>query len=403
MRKAVLLLLITIFATFGLAQDLKTFTITPPGEGGFSYVLQKGEEIKDPIAIEGKSAEVAAPEDPNGYKVYLIDGAINLAASADLIQVLKTKKYAPKSDEFKLVAELKVQIGANEGILSSGNLLLKTTPPRTVLLTPSDKNEVTLYFVDQKFDFEFEYPNKDGEKLKTSSQFAYVSANPNLPLIIDVDENFAKAESAADPKSGDASGSNNKSEEKPKADTGQNPFMSFLRLIVGLAVVGGLGYGAYYYYKNNQQIVEKMANQAGLVPSQNPDPTGALPPEPVKKDLQKIDLGSSANAMGGDPITPIATAPIAKNPRLVTASGDIHLVPEGTQTVGRESADLTLAGESSVSRLHANITRSGSQITVSDAGSTNGTYINGTKIASPTVLNPGDTIQFGAVAYRYEE
>jgi len=401
-RKAVLLFIFSLLAILCVAQDLKTFTITPPGEGGFSFVMTKGTESTMPIPIEGKSMEVAAPDDPNGHQVHVIDNAINRAASSDLISILKTKKYSPKSDEFNLIANVEFQFKTISGSLPAGTLTLLTgDKPRTILITASDKNKVTTQFIPENSrSYEFTYEAEGEKKSITGTIADDKDAGPTV-VEIEIDAEFGEVNAEAP-----ATGAGEKTEEKAK-DVGQNPFMSFLRLIVGLAVVGGLGYGAYYYYKNNQKLVENMANQAGLVPNQNPDPTGALPPEPVKKDLQKIDLGggsplsvSMERGPGGEAISPQT---FTKNPRLVTAAGDIHLIPEGNQTVGREAASLTLAGESSVSRHHANISRSGDQISVSDAGSTNGTYINGTKIASPTVLNPGDTIQFGAVAYRYEE
>jgi hypothetical protein len=401
-KKTVLLFVFTLLATLSCAQDLKTFTITPPGEGGFSYVLQKGGESKDSLSIEGKSVEVAVPEDPNGYQLYVIDGAINRAAYSDIIPVLKTKKFEPKSDQFTYLADVEFRIKTGAGNLPAGTLTIFTgDKPRTILITGSDKNSVITHFVPETGrTYELTY-EANGKKETVKGSISDEKTGGPTRVDIEIDAKFEDA-AAITPAGGE------KSEEKQK-DTGQNPFMSFLRLIVGLAVVGGLGYGAFYYYKNNQKIVESMANQAGLIPNQNPDPTGALPPVPVKKDLQKIDLGSSAvpmsdtGEMGATGATSVSVTHYVKNPRLVTASGDIHLVPEGTQAVGRESADLTLAGEASVSRHHANITRSGDQTTVSDNGSTNGTYINGTKIAAPTVLNPGDTIQFGAIAFRYEE
>jgi hypothetical protein len=401
-KKTVLLFVFTLLATLSFAQDLKTFTITPPGEGGFSYVLVKGDETKELISIEGKSAEVAAPEDPNGYKLYVTDGAINRAAVTDLITVLKSKKYEPKSDQFTLIADVEFRIKTNGGNLPAGTLTIFTgDKPRNILITASDKNKIITHYIPESGrSYELTY-EADGKKETIKGSIPDEKAGGPTSVEIEVNTKFEDAATAA-------TTAGTKSDEKPK-DTGQNPFMSFLRLIVGLAVVGGLGYGAYYYYKNNQKIVENMANQAGLIPNQNSDPTGALPPEPVKKELQKIDLGSSATqmsdsgVMGATGATSAPMTPRSKNPRLVTATGDIHLVPEGSQTVGREAADLTLTGESSVSRHHANITRSGDQISITDNGSTNGTYINGTKITAPTVLNPGDTIQFGAIAYRYEE
>lgn len=179
--------------------------------------------------------------------------------------------------------------------------------------------------------------------------------------------------------------------------------MAFLRLLVGLAVVGGLAYAGWWYYQNNQTVVEKLADQAGLNRQAGAaaDPTGAMPPEPAKRDIQKIDLGAAAAPIAAS-ASPAAT-PTVKNPRLVTAAGDVFLIPEGTATVGRENSDLVVAAESGASRRHAEISRTGGVVTLTDSGSTNGTYVNGTKIAAPTVIQSGDTIQFGAASYRYEE
>lgn len=68
----------------------------------------------------------------------------------------------------------------------------------------------------------------------------------------------------------------------------------------------------------------------------------------------------------------------------------------GTTTVGRESCDVLLM-DGTVSRRHAQIAVEGGQVTVTDLGSTNGTQVNGNRLApnTPTVLSPGDTVRFG--------
>jgi predicted component of type VI protein secretion system len=115
---------------------------------------------------------------------------------------------------------------------------------------------------------------------------------------------------------------------------------------------------------------------------------------------QQIILGDAAPT----PAEPLAAAgPVVKNPRLVKADGSLYMVQDGEQVVGREGGQLTLAGESSVSRSHAKISKTGDSITVEDMGSTNGTFVNGQKVSAPTPLHPGDAVQFGAVQYRYEE
>lgn len=397
MIRAAIIFLLCLIANLSFAQSVRTFTITPPGEGGFSYVIQKPDETKDPLSIEGKSVEAAAPEDPNGYRVYVIDTSINRAASADLVQVLKTKKFTPKSDEFTLIAETIFQLNPKSGTVTAANL--KVTSGKEVitkLITAQNNNQVSLQFLpNSMISYEITYEvgsNQNrlsglGDATKTAGAFT---------IDIPIDAEFNSTEE---------SGVTNETPAAPKPSDAKNPLISLLQNLTGLALVGGLAYAGYWYYKNNQKVVEKLADQAGLRPQDPADPTGALPVEPPKKDLQKIVLQDSSLPMLGESQGGVVTATIAvtKNPRLVTPDGNIHLISEGAQSVGRESADLTLAGESSVSRSHAQITRNSNQITISDSGSTNGTYINGTKITAPTVLIPGDTVQFGTVSFRYEE
>jgi len=71
--------------------------------------------------------------------------------------------------------------------------------------------------------------------------------------------------------------------------------------------------------------------------------------------------------------------------------------------VGREvGMGLSLVGESTVSRRHAQITRTGSTVVVQDFGSTNGTFVNGIQIQDEKQLQIGDSVQFGSVRFRFE-
>jgi hypothetical protein len=65
--------------------------------------------------------------------------------------------------------------------------------------------------------------------------------------------------------------------------------------------------------------------------------------------------------------------------------------------IGRSAgADGRLGDDPEISRQHARISRNpAGQLVVEDLGSTNGTYVNGQRIAGPTPLNPGDTVQMG--------
>src|SRR5215217_6468503 len=71
-------------------------------------------------------------------------------------------------------------------------------------------------------------------------------------------------------------------------------------------------------------------------------------------------------------------APVVKLPNIVDAGGREQPVRPGENVVGRE-ADISVP-DSRVSRRHAIVTNQHGQITIEDAGSTNGTKVDGTTI-----------------------
>ena len=86
----------------------------------------------------------------------------------------------------------------------------------------------------------------------------------------------------------------------------------------------------------------------------------------------------------------------------------VHRDADGTQvltmlarreriTIGREEeADVWIAGDKSVSRLHAELSRIGGDWVVSDDGlSRNGTYVNGERLTSRRRLSDRDLIRVG--------
>jgi hypothetical protein len=74
---------------------------------------------------------------------------------------------------------------------------------------------------------------------------------------------------------------------------------------------------------------------------------------------------------------------------------DIQLEQE--LVIGRSTPGAgSLGGDSEISRVHARVYRDASgQLMVEDLGSTNGTFVNGNRISSPTALRPGDQLRVG--------
>ena len=79
------------------------------------------------------------------------------------------------------------------------------------------------------------------------------------------------------------------------------------------------------------------------------------------------------------------------------ASGDVYAVSSRQQviSVGRGSECDVVLDDERVSRRHATIRLLGSRAVIEDAGSTNGTYVDGVRIEGPTELAEGATIRLG--------
>jgi hypothetical protein len=61
-------------------------------------------------------------------------------------------------------------------------------------------------------------------------------------------------------------------------------------------------------------------------------------------------------------------------------------------TLGRDVANDIVLGDPEVSRQHSRITRTPGGYVLEDMGSTNGTFVNGERLAAPRVLREGDLI-----------
>lgn len=86
--------------------------------------------------------------------------------------------------------------------------------------------------------------------------------------------------------------------------------------------------------------------------------------------------------------------------RLVALADDVRpvefLLSGEEHTLGRAPGCDIVIPRQTISRLHARITRDGLRYVLRDAGSANGTYVNGLPVIGPHLLNDHDTIGLGA-------
>jgi pSer/pThr/pTyr-binding forkhead associated (FHA) protein len=92
-------------------------------------------------------------------------------------------------------------------------------------------------------------------------------------------------------------------------------------------------------------------------------------------------------------------------PRLVLLSegfaGRTYDLKTETTTVGRVSDNAFEIPEASVSSHHAELVLQGNDVLVRDLNSTNGTFINGERVAE-AILKPGQVLRFGTIELKLD-
>jgi pSer/pThr/pTyr-binding forkhead associated (FHA) protein len=79
------------------------------------------------------------------------------------------------------------------------------------------------------------------------------------------------------------------------------------------------------------------------------------------------------------------------------------VVDSQTITIGRGSQNtIPLDDDEFASASHARVEPRQDGVWLEDAGSTNGTYLNGVKLSRPRKLTPGDLVRVGETDFRFE-
>ncbi len=196
-----------------------------------------------------------------------------------------------------------------------------------------------------------------------------------------------------------------------KKENGGGFFSSLLNEVFALAVIAAIVYGFIWAF--NKGHIKTLLDRAGINTAelssgtqQQPDPFA----KPAREPLTPITEGT-ADPFGGGAV--IAAAPIASaapaGPRLIGSagsySGSIFPISAGVADVGRDaSCAVPLPNDTNCSRRHATLSIAGGAYTITDNGSSNGTFLNGVKIPSGAAqpVRAGDEIQIGGTRFRFE-
>jgi hypothetical protein len=115
---------------------------------------------------------------------------------------------------------------------------------------------------------------------------------------------------------------------------------------------------------------------------------GAALSEPTAS-FEPVGLGASEAAAPAATEGPVLV--VRKGPQ----PGERFFIDRGKLTIGRDPESDIFLNDITVSRAHAQLDCADDVVSVKDAGSLNGTYVNGELVDSAKVLANGDVVQIG--------
>ncbi len=162
-----------------------------------------------------------------------------------------------------------------------------------------------------------------------------------------------------------------------------------------------------------QQFAAPQQQRPAAMPQQQPTPRAAAPipvPQTVSRDAlagmggaaatgAAVGLGAAAGIASNMASTRAPQRPLAQLVDVV--SGESHSITSAQVTIGRERSvsDIALR-DPNVSRRHAQLTFTGSDWSIEDLNSTNGTLVNNRRITRCPLRN-GDLLTFGLSTFEF--
>ncbi|GEM_PF-671441 len=386
----------------------RTMTVhTPPG---------------DVVAFATKGLPTATPADPvdtrdTDVATISLDGGKDTACVWDrennrvACAPAKGADWAPALDSLKDVAQVTVAVRRDGKPVAAANVTLDDgRRTQTILVDPGAKGDATFFYVRAgsiKATVRYRAAGKDAAPVTQIFDSATGSGKEPVFTVAlpEAAETLGDPTTAAAPSTKGVPGAEAAKALENAGGSGGGGGFNFVGTLFAILVGGGVAAGAWYLLKKNPDAagatLERLGAQIpkpGDAPLADP-PVAPAPAAAPPAPPQKIVLDAMP-----DPIQmPVPVAVSVSEPSLVSEAGIPIPLMEGETVVGREvGLGLSLAGESTVSRRHATVTRRGGTVTVQDEGSTNGTFVNGVPASGSTTLRPGDSVQFGSVRFRYE-
>lgn len=333
---------------------------------------------------------------------------------------IDSNEVVVRKQDFKYVNKLTLRVidGQDYGV-SSAILTVSDSAGKSqqLILTPSHGGEIDVF------------------RMRTGKISVSGIYGDNLAAVLEADITPNRADpvpvikmllssgaSVLSSKPGEASTTTSENNRVPakKDDAPVNP----LNTIIGLAVLGGLAYGAFRLLKNRDASLSGVLRQLGVDPNAEEQIQPLKPIKPEGKAPEGVKMpdghcpycGKPKGASGCDcdqpaqmPVSAPSTASTAKfagTPVLVGVTANVSSVrfsvADGESIAGRDpSCQLVISDDNAVSRLHLQLIWQSQTLMAKDLGSANGSRINGQPLAQAE-LHPGDTLQLGQTVLRVD-
>lgn len=404
MKKLIPVILLVLAALPGFAQ-LK-LRLEFPEEGTRQAWVAAGpprDKLPETTPLKGKTAEFQPGSFGPGDRLYILDESSGNLASKPLSEI--SEAWTLKPEDFAKIGEVRVRVEYGGLPIEAASVALKSgKDERSQLIDKSSLGETVFYGVDPgSVEVTVQYKTKAGESAEpvTQSTRLGLRRQKEALVVVSVPEEAATVTGG---QSEEVKRAQAESESESKG--GMGGFGNVISFLTALGIAAAAVFFGLKWMKQNQDAVQAKLSQMGVeVPSSEPAaadgnvaPAPIAPPPPAQILLDD----AAPTPLSTAPVDSAATAIIGE-PRLVAADGSELPLDEGVTTVGREAGmGLSLLEESTVSRRHAEIVRSGPSVLVRDLDSTNGTFVNGVQIQGDIELKPGDQVQFGAIRFRFE-
>lgn len=190
---------------------------------------------------------------------------------------------------------------------------------------------------------------------------------------------------------------------------------SLQQLVTGffsLLLAAGVGWVVVQLVRTRGEPLRRLARRAGV---EVPDPSATVAEEPDEPPVYKAEKRAPeavpdeaglppkdvAATLGRGPALPLSDIPALVGLQGL-AAGSTFALTDGDVVIGRDGDNGIVLAENTVSRRHARLLRDPQgQFTVSDLGSANGIYINGTRIQR-AILSSGDELKIGDNYFRFQ-